>query len=150
MRGFPDLPPIWAFATAILAIFLSRRFPILEMRTPDAISWVLIAFGFIIIIWSALYFLRLKTPIEPHHTPKVLIADGPYKVSRNPIYLGMFLGLLGVGLWTNTLIAVLVVLGFPIVIQSRFIRQEEDALRAQFGERAEAYFSATARWFIWF
>ena len=91
MRGFPDLPPIWAFATAILAIFLSRRFPILEMRTPDAISWVLIAFGFIIIIWSALYFLRLKTPIEPHHTPKVLIADGPYKVSRNPIYLGMFL-----------------------------------------------------------
>jgi len=103
MKGFPDLPPIWAFATAILAIVLSRVFPIVTLSTPDILSWVSIAVGFAIIVWSALYFLLKKTSIEPHHIPSTLIVEGPYKVSRNPIYLGMFLGVLGIAFWTNTL-----------------------------------------------
>ncbi len=150
MKGFPDLPPIWTLAVALLAIFLSRMLPILTVPTPATLSWALISLGFVLIIWSAIYFLLKKTSIEPHHTPQVLIVEGPYKVSRNPIYLGMFLGLLGVAFWTNTLIALLVVCIFPIVIAKRFINQEEAALRAQFHEAAEAYLSSTGRWFVWF
>lgn len=150
MKGFPDLPPIWAFAVAVLAIFLSRVFPIIFLPTPAIMSWILITAGFVLIIWSAIYFLRKKTPIEPHHTPTTLIVEGPYKVSRNPIYLGMFLGLLGVAFWSNTLVALLIVVFFPFVITVRFIAQEEATLRAQFADEAEAYLSSTGRWLIWF
>lgn len=148
MKGFPDLPPIWAAGIAVLAILIGRVFPLLAFGASRTSSFLLIALGFALILWSATFFFRKKTSIEPHHTPTALIVEGPYRVSRNPIYLGMFLGLIGVALWTGALSSLLVVAAFPAIINARFIRAEEDALQAQFSDEAEAYLASTARWFL--
>ena len=148
MRGFPDLPPIWTAAFAVAAIGLSNIMPILRIPRIEPLVWFLVCAGFGLIVWSAYFFLRKKTPIEPHHTPTSLIVEGPYRFTRNPIYLGFFLGLLGVALWSGGLSGLLVVLIFPVIITHRFIKGEEAALRAQFAEDADLYFSKTSRWLL--
>lgn len=149
VRGFPDLPPIWAALVAVVAILASRLLPIFSFGGMRGLASLLVIGGFLLIVWSAYFFWKKRTTIEPHHTPKALIVEGPYRVSRNPIYLGMFLGILGVAFWAGTVIALLIALTFPFIIQVRFIRQEEAALREAFAEEAEAYFASTGRWVVW-
>jgi len=146
MKGFPDLPPIWAAAIALLSILIGRIFPILSFAPPKWLACVMLCLGFGLVLWSAYFFWKKKTSIEPHHTPTTLIVEGPYQLSRNPIYLGMFLGLLGVGFWTGALSAVLMTVLFPFIINARFIASEEQALKDQFGADAESYLASTSRW----
>ncbi len=146
MKGFPDLPPIWAAVFAALSILAAKLIPILSLDVLRFLAWPLIILGFGLIMWSAYFFLSKRTPIEPHHTPSSLIVEGPYRISRNPIYLGLFLGVLGVACWSAALTSVIVVFAFPFVIKARFILAEEAALKQQFGSQAEAYFASTGRW----
>ncbi len=148
MEKFPDLPPVWAAAFGLAAIVAARVLPILTFPQSKLLATVFLCAGFGVILWSAFYFWKKKTPIEPHHTPKALIVEGPYRMSRNPIYLGMFLGLLGIAVWSGGLIAIVIVCFFPLVITKRFVAAEETALRGQFGQEADHYLASTARWFL--
>ena len=150
MTGFPDLPPIWAAATAVVAILAGKFVPILGFPTSKALSTVLVLLGFSLIICSAYYFFKKKTSIEPHHTPSSLIVEGPFRISRNPIYLGMLIGLLGLATWSGALSSLLLVFIFPLVINRRFIAQEEEVLRREFGDEADAYLNSTSRWIFGF
>jgi len=146
MKGFPDLPPIWAAAIAALAWLLSQMLPIWRFGDPGRPADALILIGLGIILWSAVYFFTKKTPIEPHHTPKTLIVEGPYRLSRNPIYLGLTLILVGYALGLGAITALLPVIAFPMIIARRFVQQEEAALRQAFGTEADEYIDRTARW----
>jgi protein-S-isoprenylcysteine O-methyltransferase Ste14 len=107
---------------------------------------ILAGAGLALILWAALWFLRKRTPIEPHHAPKALIVEGPYRINRNPIYTGLVLMLLGWGLWLGALSALAPAAVFAAVVDRRFVRSEEAALRSVFGGEAERYFAATRRW----
>ena len=96
--------------------------------------------------WSAWWFWRKKTTIEPHHTPTALIVEGPYRLSRNPIYLALLVLLVGYVLRLGSLSPVLLPLLFFWVLTRRFIEPEEEALRRAFGDEAEAYLARTRRW----
>jgi hypothetical protein len=96
MKGFPDLPPLW------LILFLGLNWAFAQVLPGLAVSgamgvasWALIVAGLSLIVWAAVWFWRRKTTIEPHHDPQALIVEGPFRVSRNPIYLGLLIILLG-------------------------------------------------------
>lgn len=146
MKGFPDLPPIWAFGVAMSSALIGRFLPILSFEVPKPLVLGLLGIGFALVLWSALFFWRKKTTIEPHHVPTALIVEGPYRLSRNPIYLGMFLAVIAVALWAGALSSLLVAALFPIIITTRFIKAEEAMLRGKFGNEAEAYLGSTGRW----
>lgn len=146
MRGFPDLPPIWAALVALVALSISGVVPLVVFSASKVLVSLLVCFGFLLIIWSAYFFWKKRTTIEPHHTPTSLIVEGPYRLSRNPIYLGMFLGVLGVAIWSGGLSGLIVAFIFPFIITRRFIMPEEAALRTQFGHGADHYFASTSRW----
>ena len=148
MRGFPDLPPIWMAGFGALQWGLGQVTPVLGDRSVSAFGTGLIVIGMCLILWSASYFIRHKTPIEPGQTPSHLIATGPYKLSRNPIYLAMAVMLTGWTLWLGVLAGLVLVPIFGFVITRRFIVHEEAALRAEFGLKAEQFFDDTARWII--
>jgi len=148
MNRYPDIPPIWAAGIAALAILASKYFPVFAFSAPKIAIWGLLLLGFGLILWSAFFFWQKKTTIEPHHTPTTLIVEGPYKISRNPIYLGMFLGVLGVALWSGGLTGLILACLFPVIISRRFIAPEEQVLINEFGSEAEAYINKTARWFL--
>lgn len=147
-RDFPDLPPVWALG-AILAEWLAAWWlPLWRFASPvtTAVGVALFVGGLAVIVWSALWFRRKKTPIEPRETPKALIVEGPYRLNRNPIYTGMTLALFGAALWFGALSALIVAAVFPLVIARRFITGEEAGLHRTFGAEAEAYFRRTRRW----
>jgi protein-S-isoprenylcysteine O-methyltransferase Ste14 len=143
-KGFPDLPPVWALGAAIAAWALARWAPLAAL--PGGMGWVMMGSGIGLVVWAAVWFLRKRTPIEPHHAPRALIVEGPYRINRNPIYSGFVLMLLGWGLWLSALSALIPAAVFAVVVDRRFVRAEEAALRAAFGAEAERFFAATRRW----
>ena len=110
------------------------------------LAQVILAASFGLVIWSAVYFGRAKTPILPNQVPETLITNGPYRLSRNPIYLVMALGLIAVALWLGSLAAFVSLPIFVWLVTQGHIKEEEEALVETFGPDAEAFFQRTRRW----
>ncbi len=77
------------------------------------------------VAWSAIWFWRKKTPIEPHHTPKTLIFEGPYRVSRNPIYLALVLLTFASALGHGSIFGIICTVILWIILDRRFAAKEE-------------------------
>ncbi len=148
MKGFPDLPPLWLVLFMVLAWALARFAPIALSVDSNLqrFGMLLLALGLAFIFWAAAWFWKKKTTIEPHHTPGTLIIEGPYRLSRNPIYLGMVLILSGQVVWFGALSPAVLIPIFLFVLSRRFAVPEEAALVEAFGEEGRAYLSATRRW----
>ncbi|MDG4648039.1 isoprenylcysteine carboxylmethyltransferase family protein [Roseibacterium sp. SDUM158017] len=148
LKGFPDLPPVWLAGFMALAFVIDRGMPLVAMFGPAyaALGGLLMLCALALVGWSAVWFWRKKTTIEPHHTPSALIVEGPYRISRNPIYLGLLLFLVGYVLRLGSLAPVILPFAFFKVLQTRFIGPEEAALRRLFGVEAQEYLARTRRW----
>jgi protein-S-isoprenylcysteine O-methyltransferase Ste14 len=96
---------------------------------------------------SALMLMRAKqTTINPRGMPSALVTEGVFGISRNPIYLGDAVILLGAAFWTDAVLGLLVVAGFVWIIQDRFITVEEERLAETFGDPAAEWFVRVRRW----
>lgn len=147
MKGFPDLPPIWLVGFLILNWIIATLIP----GNPSApvlvwLGWSLIGVGLLLIAWSAAWFWVKKTTIEPNHEPSRLIVEGPYRISRNPIYLAMLIILLGAVIGRGQPVALVLLPLFFGVLTRRFVQPEEAMLRNAFGAEAEDYLARTRRW----
>lgn len=94
-------------------------------------------------------FSRAETTFDPHDptSATTLITDGVYRFSRNPMYLGMMLLLLGWGLWRGSIIAGLLGSATFVALVTRFqIVPEERALAENFGDEYTAFTASTRRW----
>ena len=145
LRLTPDLPPIWLAAFAAVVWLLARWLPLWRFDVAP-LGQGIVYCGLALVVWSAIWFWRKDTPIEPGSEPEALIVEGPYRINRNPIYTGLAMILLGYALGQGALIGVVVACVFPVFISRRFVVVEEEALRAAFGAEAEAYISRTRRW----
>lgn len=141
-----DLPPVWLGLHALFAAAVDAAAPLWSFGPFPVAGGLLLAVGFALIGWSAVYFALQKTPIEPRNAPKSLITGGPFQINRNPIYTGMWLMLTGTGLLLGSVGALLPALVFPVVITRRFILGEETLLRQAFGAEAEAWIERSRRW----
>ncbi|WP_162798551.1 methyltransferase family protein [Sulfitobacter sp. SK012] len=110
------------------------------------ISWVLLIAALILICWSGIWFFRKKTPIEPHHQPKDLIVEGPYGISRNPIYLALVMLTAASAVGHGSILGLVLAVLLWKILDRRFAEPEEQGLRRAFGEAAEQYFKQTGRW----
>ncbi len=108
--------------------------------------------GFLILAAVALFassvreFRRSATPIRATRPPTAVVTTGPYRLSRNPIYLSFTLFQLGVAVWANSawLLGTLVP---TLGLMSRgVIAREEDYLAQRFGEPYLAYKASVRRW----
>lgn len=104
------------------------------------------AIGLWLILWVNAIFRRVGTTIKPFEESSVLVVEGPFRISRNPIYLGMLLALFGVGVLLGSLTPLLMVPTFAFLLDARFIRAEEGILTKTFGRRFEDYMSRVRRW----
>ncbi|MDQ7081077.1 MAG: isoprenylcysteine carboxylmethyltransferase family protein [Paracoccaceae bacterium] len=143
-----DMPPSWlllflALAWAQLCVAPSLRF---GSGLLSDIGLVLMAVAVALMVWAALFFLRLRTSVVPRRVPSALIKAGPYRLTRNPIYLADAVFLLGFSLWIGSVLGILLVPVFMKLIEIRFIRGEEQGLRAAFPDEAEEFFRKTRRW----
>jgi protein-S-isoprenylcysteine O-methyltransferase Ste14 len=141
-------PPAW-FATALALIFvLHRYFPIASLiPAPWHYAGIAIAsLGVVLAVWSVVLFRRARTTIIPFQESTALITWGPYRFTRNPIYLSMALLLLGAAVFAGSLSPFVVIPVFIIVIQKLFISPEEAMLAQRFPPEFTAYSGKVRRW----
>ena len=145
------VPPLVVGAvTAILMWLVSRFAPVFAFAIPgrNAIAIGLTTAGFITGISGVVTFRRAKTtvnPMEPQSS-STLVGWGVYRVTRNPMYLGFFLVLLGWATLLSNPVALLLLPGFILYIHWFQIVPEERALTSLFGKEYVAYKSRSRRW----
>ena len=150
------IPPVW-FALGVIAVFLlDRYFPFVEFHTgfgPTAgnigvlLGIALILHGVYLAASSARLFAKSGTGIVPFSEATTLVTAGAFRHSRNPMYAGMVLALLGAAFLLGSISAMLVAPVFALIIQLRFILHEEQMMRDVFGEEYEKYCEQVRRWF---
>ena len=102
--------------------------------------------GLATMTWAWALFRRRGTPIRPTDAATALVTDGPYRLSRNPMYLGIVLMLLALAWGVGTLPMLIGPVGFFLVMSVVFIPYEEQRLQALFGETYAAYTRRVRRW----
>ena len=109
-------------------------------------AWALVAAFTGILGWSFLSFLNKRTTVIPNRPANALVVSGPYRVTRNPMYVAMALLTAGTGLWLNTW-WVLGLLPLAIAAIDRMVITREEAyLRRRFGAEYEAFTRRVRRW----
>lgn len=102
--------------------------------------------GAVVFFGAATQMRRGRTTLNPRGQPTRLVTGGFFARSRNPIYLGNVVMILGFALWIGAPLGLLVAAGFAWLVTERFIRGEEARLRASFGQAFEIWAGHVRRW----
>jgi len=115
--------------------------------TWNLLGLIPIALATILLIWlMILHFSRIPKRVKLERTPTYLLTRGPYKFSRNPMYIAELALWLG---WAILYGSIIVFVGFIIMgpaMNSRVIAREERDLEARFGDSYREYKSKVPRW----
>ncbi len=143
-----DMPPVWLLFFLLMGYGQSRLFNPGAYDGPfsDMVGWLLIGLGIAMEVLSFFAFRRHKTTIVPRNTPAAMITSGPFRISRNPIYLANCIILSGAVLVFGSVIGFALVPAYMALITLRFIRHEEAGLEAEFGAAFRQYRQRTRRW----
>jgi protein-S-isoprenylcysteine O-methyltransferase Ste14 len=142
--------PPFALALALIGSFgLDWLYPLpfIPASLPRVwIGLVLFLLGGLPAVWAARTFRKSHTQVPTNQPATTIVSTGPYRFSRNPIYIGMFFGLVGFAIGFNTLwfLAAAIVLYF--VIRFGVIAREEAYLESKFGPIYLDYKARVRRW----
>jgi protein-S-isoprenylcysteine O-methyltransferase Ste14 len=143
-------PPVLFAATLLAAWLLGRAMPLSWPGLDDTPARVIgVGFGVVglaFILWAAWTLYRARTTIMPHKRVDHLVTSGPFRLRRNPIYLGEVFLMLGAAELTKNLWFVLLVPLFMAAVTWLAILPEERHLEARFGDDWRAYKAKTRRW----
>ena len=144
----PVYPPTYVLLAVVLMVGLHFLAPVRQIISgPYRFLGVIpMAAGLAVVLWAAGTFRRAGTTIRPFEKSSALVAQGLYRLTRNPIYLGMVCSLLGVAAVAGSVTPFLVVPAFAYLIDRRFIRAEETLLEQTFGAQYVAYKANVRRW----
>ncbi|MFB3894243.1 MAG: isoprenylcysteine carboxylmethyltransferase family protein [Phycisphaerae bacterium] len=116
-------------------------------REPWTVAAAIPAVLGIVIAYSAWRRMRREgTTVKCFNEPARLVTSGVFRYTRNPIYVGYVLGLIGAWIAYGAVSAGLVVVVFVLVVDRFYIRWEEKTLARKFGQDYEAYRAQTRRW----
>ena len=144
-----NIPPIWTFGALIMVVFIAQFDP-MPLLPLMGFGGALILIGIFLFIWSTYWFKRKSTTIVPRQKPQALIVEGPFQISRNPIYLAFILIVEGAAFWMGSLLALIVPVWLFFFFEKNYVLPEERKMREGLGDEAvDAYFARTGRW-LWF
>jgi len=144
----PILPPTYFGAALVAMIAAHFVSPAVHLLSYPATLTGLgpIGAGIALNLAADRAFKAHRTTVKPFETSTALITTGVFALSRNPMYLGMALILLGVALLFGSLTPFVIAAVFAVVIDRRFIRVEEQMLADTFADEWRAYRSRVRRW----
>ncbi|WP_425409751.1 methyltransferase family protein [Hyphococcus sp.] len=140
-------PPVWALLFLLTAVISGR---LLDLNTPLQNVWlgaVVFAIGFSISASGRIAFARAKTEVVPvSEKNSALVTGGPFRYSRNPMYLGILIAVAGLALMAGTWAALFAIPAFFLFTNFISIPYEEEKMERQFSETYRAYKSKVRRW----
>ena len=143
-------PPIVAVLCGLGIVYLPDLFGLegFEIPLQGWVAGVVIVFGLSFDLMGLLEFRKHATTISPLSPNKsaLVVSSGIYRITRNPMYLGMAIVLVGVTIAFGSAIGLLMVLVFVLYITRFQIKPEERILEAKFGEAFVDYKAKVKRW----
>jgi protein-S-isoprenylcysteine O-methyltransferase Ste14 len=133
----------------IIFVFIFHYITPIKILIPSPYSYIGIIFiisGLILNIWSGSSLRKRATPIEFDAAPQELVTDGPYRISRNPIYLSGLIIFLGIAITLGSLITFAFPIALVLILDQVYIPLEEIVLEESFGDQYRAYKKRVRRW----
>ncbi|HEY7242139.1 MAG TPA: isoprenylcysteine carboxylmethyltransferase family protein [Burkholderiales bacterium] len=142
------VPPVYFLVALLLMVFFHRVAPWAQvLEAPYCYAGiVLAALALGLGAWAAVLFRRAGTDVRPFMPSTALVVAGPYRLTRNPMYLGMAGILLGAAIFMGSLTPFVVIPAFMALITERFILPEEAKLEAAFGRDYLDFKARVRRW----
>ncbi|MGN6469304.1 MAG: methyltransferase family protein [Rhizobiaceae bacterium] len=144
-------PPILYVAAILASVALSWAAPLPWLSEPLAgmllVAGVALSVAAIAMVVTAIHTLhKAKTTVRLDWPAQSLVQNGPYSISRNPIYLGNTLFMIGIGLAAGMLWFILLGIVAAFFTQKLAIEREEPHLDQRFGKKYRDYCKRVRRW----
>jgi protein-S-isoprenylcysteine O-methyltransferase Ste14 len=142
-------PPLaWALAV-VAGLALDRLVPLPFLPPNLPAGWLgveVFVLALALFAWAIVTMTRAGSNVPTNRPTTTIVESGPYRFTRNPIYLGMFLGLIGLAIASDTLWLLLMLVPFALVIRYGVVAREEAYLERKFGDVYCSYRSRVRRW----
>jgi protein-S-isoprenylcysteine O-methyltransferase Ste14 len=142
-------PPI-AWAIAVLAgLALNWLIPLPFVPASVPAGWlgaIVFALALALFAWAITTMTRAGSNVPTDRPATIIVDTGPYRFTRNPIYLGMMLGLIGLAIALDNFWLLLALVPFAAVIRYGVIAREEAYLERKFGDIYRGYRVRVRRW----
>ncbi len=142
-----SFPPMITLACLVMQVILYIMIP-LEINLSMLLGLILFFGSIVLIMWSAKELKNNDTTILPDGEPEKIVITGPFKYTRNPIYLGMTGILFATAMLMQSLSALLMPVLFLLIIENTWIPHEESKLEKKFEDDWKSYANSTRRW-LW-
>ena len=148
MKSTKIMPPTLMLIATIAMLFINFLFPVVWIVPPrwNLIGLVFLVSGITLNLIADNSFKQANTTVKPFQKSSSLVTNGIFRISRNAMYLGFVLILIGIALLLGSLSPYLVIVAFIILIDRMYIRVEEHMLAEKFGAKWESYKATTRRW----
>ena len=140
------------FYIAAIAFALSIQH-VMPLHLPDeqlvllrGMGGVVILLGLYLVVWASIMLFRNRTSVLSNRTAARLVIRGPFRYTRNPIYLGYTVLTMGAGIYGDSLWIIFASLAAAVATHLYVIRKEEMHLLARFGYEFERYCRRTRVW----
>ena len=141
-------PPLIYLAGLVLGLILTAFVPTAFLPRPAAIAAgvVMFAIGLWLALWGARTMRRAGTAIRPDVPTTALVTAGPFRLSRNPLYVSLTLAYAGIAVAARSLWALAFLIGVLAVVRVGVITREEYYLERKFGADYLRYKARVRRW----
>jgi protein-S-isoprenylcysteine O-methyltransferase Ste14 len=142
-------PPLaWALAVLVgLALYWLVPLPFLPADLSAGwLGAMVFVLALALFAWAIITMTRAGSNVPTNRPTTTIVEGGPYRFTRNPIYLGMFLGLIGLAIALNNLWLLLTLVPFALIIRYGVVAREEAYLERKFGNGYRGYRSRVRRW----
>ena len=147
----PRIPPPVYFLVAVLVMIILNLFaPIGRwLHYPwRYFGIVIIGLGFSLSLGSGIFFRKLGTNPRPGSRANLIVTKGPFKYTRNPMYLGLITMLIGISILLGTVSPLIPIPILFIILHTQFVVREEKWMEEWFGESYLEYKNKTPRWLL--
>jgi protein-S-isoprenylcysteine O-methyltransferase Ste14 len=130
-----------------LALHWLVPLPFLPARLPAGwLGAIVFVLALALFVWAIVTITRAGSNVPTNRPTTAVVESGPYGFTRNPIYVGMFLGLIGLAIGFDDLWLLITLVPFALVIRYGVVAREEAYLERKFGDGYRAYRSRVRRW----
>jgi len=142
------LPPTYFYMLLIFLIIFHFIFPVLLFIKPPLsyLGFIPIILGILINILTDNLFKKNGTTVKPYEKPSKLIIEGPFRISRHPMYLGMLFILIGIAILLGSILTITFPIIFFLIMEIIFIPHEEETMEKYFNTEYNSYKKKVRRW----